>query len=169
MFQILLVCFSLTLSGALLSADDERDEKAVFDVMNRCYQTLSARDFIGFRECFWPQALITTYWKRSADAPGPEVYAQYLEEFIVNSQKSLSQFSSFSEHSLSHEIKLYDNIAQVWSIYELKFTTTEGNSATWRGVDMFHFMRHEGTWRIVALTFTKEIPSMPLITPSKQP
>lgn len=168
MIRILLTFLSLTWSVALPSAEDERDATAVIGVMNRCYQALSAHDFMALRECFWPQALITTYWKRSAEAAGPEVYAQYLEEFIVNSQKSLSHFSAFSERSLSHEIKLYDNIAQVWSVYELTFATIEGKSATWRGVDMFHFMRHNGEWRIVALTFAKEIPSLPLIKPSKQ-
>lgn len=168
MVRMLLAYLSLMCSVVVPSAEEDRDTQAVIEVMNRCYQTLSARDFIALRDCFWPQALITTYWKRSAEAAGPEVYAQYLEEFIVNSQKSLGQFSSFAERSLSHEIKLYGNIAQVWSVYELTFTTVEGKSATWRGVDMFHFMCHEGKWRIVALTFAKEVPSLPLIRPDKR-
>jgi hypothetical protein len=50
----------------------------------------------------------------------------------------------------------------VWSVYEMKFTTREGKSMTWRGIDMFHFMRHEDQWRIVALTYTKESPDFPL-------
>jgi hypothetical protein len=157
----------MTLFGAATPASAPNDEQAVVAVVQRCYQSLSMRDFLELRQCFWPQAIITTYWKRSPKAMAPEVYAQYLEEFIVNATKSLDEFSSFSQTSLSHEIKIYDNVAQVWSVYQMKFTTAEGRSATWRGIDMFHFMRHEDQWRIVAWTYTKESPSHLLIDRGK--
>jgi hypothetical protein len=161
--RILGSCLAFAAIAFALPGEERDEEKAVIETMQRCYQSLSSRDFLALRQCFWPQAIITTYWKRTPKSKAPEVYVQYLEEFIVNASKSFGQLTQFSQVSRSHEINQYDNIAQVWSVYEMKFTTKEGKAMTWRGVDMFHLMRHEGQWKIVALTYTKESPDFPLL------
>ena len=153
----------LLLASVPSAAQVKNDEQAILQVMQRCYGTLSAREFLAFRDCFWPQALITTCWKISPKAKNPQLYAQYIEEFIVNTEKSMGQFASFSDSSLAHEIQIYDNIAQVWSIYEVRFQNLEGKTASWRGIDMFQFIRDQDQWRIIALTFTREIPAQPLL------
>lgn len=166
--RIILSCLAFaTATFAQPGEEVKDDKKAVVDAMQGCYRFLSSRDFLALRECFWPQAIITTYWNRTPKSKAPEVYVQYLEEFIVNASRSFGQFTQFSQTSLSHELMIYDNVAQVWSVYEMKFTTKDGKSMTWRGVDMFHFMRHDGQWRIVALTYTKESPDLPLLNAYK--
>jgi len=50
---------------------------------------------------------------------------------------------------------LTGNLAHVWARYEATFGDS-ASVATWRGVDAFTWMKHDGRWQIVALAYTDE-------------
>jgi hypothetical protein len=59
----------------------------------------------------------------------------------------------FEERLTDVVVRSYGNLAQAWATYTARFGEP-GNVATWEGIDAFTLLRHDGTWRIVSLSYT---------------
>ena len=61
----------------------------------------------------------------------------------------------FEERMLAAEVHARGDLATVFARYHARFGDP-GAIAEWEGIDSFSLMRHEGEWRIVALSFVSE-------------
>ncbi len=78
-----------------------------------------------------------------------------IKDFIAQTPQGPDSKSIFEERMLSAEVTAHANLVQVWARYEVKFGDP-GAVATWRGIDAFTLMQHEGQWKIVSLAFIDE-------------
>jgi hypothetical protein len=149
----LIILSACTVRRATPGAPDP-DEEAVRAAVQQYYRDMSARDWPAYATHFWPRATLTTVWQ----APGetaPRVVVTTIDSFLATTGQGPDSKPVFEERLLGQEMRVIGNLAQVWARYEARF----GDSAavqTWRGVDAFTWMKHEGTWRIVALAYTDE-------------
>ena len=130
------------------------DEETVRATVQRYYRDLSARDWPAYAAYFWPRATLTTAWQPPGE-PAPRVIVTTIESFLATTGQGPDRKPVFEERLLGQEVRVTGNLAQVWARYEARF----GDSATvqtWRGVDAFTWMKHEGAWRIVALAYSGE-------------
>lgn len=118
------------------------------------YQDFSARNWPAYREYFWPLASLTTVWQPPGE-PHPRVVLTTIEDFITQTAQGPDSKPIFEERLLSHEVRVVGDLAQVWARYEARFGDS-GSVATWRGIDAFTWMRHDGVWRIVSLAYSDE-------------
>ena len=63
--------------------------------------------------------------------------------------------SIFEERMDSVRVRLTGNLAQAWAFYSARFGDST-SVATWRGVDAFTVMSHDGRWRITSLAYASE-------------
>ena len=135
-----------------VAADGE--EQAVREEVARYYQDMSARDWRAYGDRFWPGATLTTVWQPPG-APAPQVTVLTIDQFLAQTGAGPDSKPIFEERLLGQEVRLVGNLAQVWARYEARFGDST-SVATWRGVDAFAWMKHDGRWRIVALAYTDE-------------
>ena len=135
-----------------LAADGE--ERVVREEVAQYYRDLSARDWRTYGGHFWPGATLTTVWQPPGEA-APGVAIMTIDQFLARTGAGPDSKPIFEERLLGQEVRLTGNLAHAWARYE----TTFGDSAsvaTWRGVDAFTWMKHDGRWQIVALAYTDE-------------
>lgn len=133
------------------------DSAAVAEIraeLERYYADLSARDWPAFASHFWPGAALTTVWQPPGD-PGPRVVATTVPEFVRQAPAGPGSQPIFEERMLSLEVRTARNLAQAWARYEVRFGRREA-LRTWRGIDAFTLLRHDGRWKITALAYTDE-------------
>jgi hypothetical protein len=118
------------------------------------YRDMSARTWSAYAAHFWPQATLTTVWQPQGES-APRVVITSLEEFLSHTAEGPDSKPIFEERLLSQEARIVGDLAHVWAHYEVRFGDS-ASVATWRGVDAFTWMKHDGTWRIVALAYTDE-------------
>lgn len=118
------------------------------------YQDMSARNWQAYAAHFWPQATLTTVWQPPGE-PAPRVVITSIETFLAQTAQGPDSKPIFEERLLSQESRISGNLAQVWAHYAARFGDST-NVATWRGIDAFTWMKHNGQWRIVALAYIDE-------------
>jgi hypothetical protein len=130
------------------------EDRAVREEVAQYYRDMSARDWSAYRSHFWPGATLTTVWAPPG-AAGPKVAIMTIEQFLAQTGAGPDSKPLFEERLLGQEVRVMGNLAQVWARYEARFGDST-SVATWRGIDAFTWMKHEGRWRIVALAYTDE-------------
>jgi hypothetical protein len=130
------------------------DEETLRAAVQRYYRDMSARDWPAYAASFWPRATLTTVWQPPGES-APRVVVTTIDSFLVMTGQGPDSKPVFEERLLGQEVRVIGNLALVWARYEARF----GDSVevqTWRGVDAFTWMKHEGTWRIASLAYGPE-------------
>ena len=141
-------------SGAPEGDSSEAARREVLAELERYYADFSARDWPAFATHFWPGATLTTVWQPPGE-PAPRVVVTTVPEFVAKAPEGPSSKPVFEERMLGADIRIIGNLAQAWARYVTRFGDP-GALQTWRGVDAFTLMRHEGRWRIVSLAYADE-------------
>lgn len=128
--------------------------REVDSVVAQYYRDMSARDWVAYRGHFWPQATLTTIWQ-PPDEPQPRVVVTSIESFLSSTAQGPDSKPIFEERLLSNETRVVANLAHVWARYEARFGDSS-SVMTWRGIDAFTWMKHDGRWKIVSLAYTDE-------------
>ena len=153
----LILCALLALSACgapspqTHNADAEDADLALRQRVESYYATMSARDWDAYRDFFWPEATLTTIWQPPNES-GERVVVTSIDEFLANTAHGPDSQPIFEEKLLSQDVRITNELAGVWARYEARFGDST-SVMTWRGVDAFTWMKHDGTWRIVALAY----------------
>jgi len=130
------------------------DERVVRERVAQYYHDMSARDWRAYQGHFWPGATLTTVWRPPEDTAS-RVAIMTIDQFLAQTGAGPDSKPIFEERLLVQEVRVTGNLAQVWARYEATFGHSISVS-TWRGIDAFTWMKHDGQWRIVALAYTDE-------------
>jgi hypothetical protein len=134
------------------AVDAARTEAEVRAVLLRYYADLTARDWPAVREHFWPAGAYATVWQPPGQ-PRALVEIVPVDTFIARAPQGPDSKPIFEERLTDVVVRSYGNLAQAWATYTARFGEP-GNVATWEGIDAFTLLRHDGTWRIVSLSYT---------------
>ena len=138
-----------TASEAVEAARTEAEVRAV---LLRYYADLTARDWPAVREHFWPAGAYATVWQTPGQ-PRALVEIVPVDTFIARAPQGPDSKPIFEERLTDVVVRSHGNLAQAWATYTARFGEP-GNVATWEGIDAFTLLRHDGTWRIVSLSYT---------------
>lgn len=133
-------------------ATDERTRQEILDEVTSYYDDFSERDWNAFAEHFWPGATLTTVWQSPGES-GPRVVATTVPRFVEQAPLGPDSKPIFEERMDRAEVRSQGNLAHVWAHYTARFGDST-DVATWRGIDAFTLMKHDGRWKIVALAYT---------------
>lgn len=128
--------------------------REVLQELEHYYADFSARDWKAYAGHFWPGATLTTVWQPPGE-PAPRVSTYTVPEFVAQAPEGPDSKPIFEERMVSAEVRHYGNLAHAWAHYTARFGDS-AQVATWKGIDAFTLMRHDGRWRIVALAYTDE-------------
>lgn len=86
-----------------------------------------------------------------------------VDEFISNirQQREKKILTSFHEYEIHRTVEKYGKIAHIFSTYEIKMTTSEGERSP-RGINSFQLIKSGEGWKIVSLTWYEEDETAPL-------
>lgn len=126
-------------------------DSAVLAELRRYYADFSARDWERFADHFWPGATLTTVWQPPGE-PAPRVVTTTVPEFVRQAPQGPGSQPIFEERMTSAETRVSGDLAQAWATYEVRFGSPD-SVATWRGMDAFTLVRHDGRWRIASLAW----------------
>lgn len=129
-----------------------RTEAEVRAVLLRYYADLTARDWPAVRQHFWPDGAYATVWQPPGQ-PRALVEIVPVDTFIARAPQGPDSKPIFEERMTNLVVRSHGNLAQAWATYTARFGEP-GNVATWEGIDAFTLLRHDGTWRIVSLSYT---------------
>jgi len=149
-----LIPLALVLSCTPKEESLSGDEQALRLAVAQYYLDMSSRNWEAYASHFWPHATLATVWQPPGEDT-PRVVVTSIEEFLEHTDEGPDSKPIFEERLLSQEVRVLNNLAHVWAHYEARF----GDSTsvfTWRGYDAFTWMKHDSTWRIVALAYTDE-------------
>jgi len=138
-------------SGPAADGDDSA-RREVLEAVETYYADFSAREWDRFGAHFWPGATLTTVWQ----PPGEDarrVVTTTVPEFVRLAPQGPDSKPIFEERMDSSDVRLAGNLAHVWAHYTARFGDST-DVVTWRGIDAFTLMKHDGRWRIVALAYT---------------
>jgi len=125
---------------------------AVLAELGRYYDDFSARDWNAYTSHFWPGATLTTVWTPPG-APVARVMSLSVPEFVRQTPQGPDSKPIFEERMTGADLRVIGNLAQAWVRYSARFGDRD-SVITWKGVDAFTLMRHEGRWRITSLAYT---------------
>jgi hypothetical protein len=131
---------------------DTGARREVLEVVETYYADFSAREWGRFGAHFWPGATLTTVWQPPGE-DAPRVVTTTVPEFVRLAPQGPGSKPIFEERMDSSDVRLVGNLAHVWAHYTARFGDST-DVATWRGIDAFTLMKHDGHWRIVALAYT---------------
>lgn len=137
-----------------IEGSDPQAEAELRQRVEEYYRTLSARDWEEYRTYFWPNASLTTVWQPPGET-AERVVMTSIGDFIENAGAGPDSQPIFEERLISQELRIVENLGQVWAHYEARFGDSS-DVATWRGVDAFNWMKHNGEWRIVGMAYANE-------------
>jgi hypothetical protein len=135
------------------------DDRLVREQVAQYYRDLSARDWRAYESHFWPSATLATVWQPPGE-PAPRVAIMTIAQFLAQTGAGPDSKPIFEERLVGQEVRLSGNLAQVWARYETTFGDST-SASTWRGIDAFTWMEHDGQWRIVALAYSSEADEPP--------
>jgi hypothetical protein len=126
-------------------------EAQVRTALEAFYDAYNARDWKRARGHFWDGATISGV-RPQADKPAPVVKVNSVAEFFDEFSRAPESGSQGFEGRLEGEpeVRAASNVAQAWCHFEARFGGPE-ESMSWRRVDAFTFVLHEGTWKIASL------------------
>jgi hypothetical protein len=134
------------------SAQADSLENEVLAEVERYYEDFSRRDWTAYATHFWPGAMLATVWQPPGQ-PTPRMTVVTVPEFVAQAPLGPDSKPIFEERMTSARVRVHRNLATVWADYTARF----GDSTrvrTWRGVDAFTLMKHDGRWRILSLGYT---------------
>ncbi len=130
------------------------EEQVIRQAVAEYYRDMSARNWPAYAEHFWPRATLTTAWQPPGEQ-APRVVVTTIDEFLAQTAQGPDSKPIFEERLLAQDVRVTGSLAQVWARYEARFGDS-ASVATWRGIDAFTWMKHDGEWRIAALAYTEE-------------
>lgn len=136
------------------TVDPSAAERELREAVVQYYADMSARNWQAYAKHFWPHATLTTVWQPPGES-SPRVVITSIEEFLKHTAEGPDSKPIFEERLLGQEPRIVGKLANVWAHYQVRF----GDSAkvsSWRGYDVFTWMKHDSTWRIVALAYADE-------------
>lgn len=91
----------------------------------------------------------------SNNAPSPEIYN--LDEFIKPREEMLTNgaLTDFSESEISHETKIYKNVAQRFCLYE-KSGKLNDNYFSTKGMKTIQFIKVNGNWKMSSVAWSDD-------------
>lgn len=122
--------------------------------LRRYYASFSARDWSAFSDHFWPGATLTTVWQPPG-APTARVEVVTIPEFVRRAPEGPDSKPLFEERMDSVRIRLSGGLAQAWTFYSARFGDSTSVSS-WRGIDAFTLMSHQGRWRITSVAYASD-------------
>jgi hypothetical protein len=135
--------------------EDSNGERAeVLAELRQYYADFSARDWEAFASHFWKGATITTVWQPAGE-PAERVVVTSIPDFVAQAPQGPGSKPIFEEKMTSADVRVFQNLAQVWACYDARFGD-QGSVMEWSGLDAFTLMKHDGSWKIVALAFSAE-------------
>lgn len=132
--------------------DADPARRAVLDRIEAYYRDFSARDWEAFASHFWPGATLTTVWQPPG-TDGPRVVVTGLDDFVAQGPQGPGSREIFEERLLGADVVVSHGLAQVWARYQARFGDP-GDIMEWRGIDALTLIRHDGSWKIVSLSYT---------------
>ncbi len=110
------------------------------------------RDWETFRSLFWPGATFII----ARPSPDGEVDAGQwdVEDFIEAASAEYAE-AGFWEWQVWSRIDAWGTIAQVWSTYESRYGSEDGEPAG-RGINAVQLVRFDGNWLITGVVFDIE-------------
>lgn len=137
------------------------DQDAISQAVDGMYEMISGpagpRDWRRQDEFFHPDC---RQIRTGVDADGKPWLLQFsLAEYRANADALLSD-KDFYEVELAREIKVFGNIAHVWSKYEAK-TSPDDAVAERRGINSIQLYKGaEGRWQIISMIWDNERPGI---------
>ena len=122
--------------------------------LRQYYADFSARDWEAFVSHFWKGATITTVWQPAGE-PAERVVVTSIPDFVAQAPAGPGSKPIFEEKMTGAEVRVFQNLAHVWARYDARFGDP-GSVMEWSGIDAFTLMKHDGSWKIVALAFSAE-------------
>ena len=120
-------------------------------VLAAFYAAYNAREWKRARTHFWDGATITDV-RLVEDHPIPVVQVSSVAEFFEELARVREAGAGGFEGRLEGEpeVRTAGNVAQAWCHFRASFGGPQ-ESMSWRRVDAFTFVLHEGTWKIASL------------------
>ena len=150
--------FSVGYSAQAALPSEEEDSSGergeVLAELRRYYADFSARDWEAFASHFWKGATITTVWQPPGEA-AERVVVTSVPDFVAQAPAGPGSKPIFEETMRDAQVRVFQNLAHVWARYDARFGDP-GNVMEWSGIDAFTLMKHDGSWKIVALAFSAE-------------
>jgi hypothetical protein len=136
--------------AAAPTGDPLRSE--VRGVLESFYAAYNAREWKRARTHFWDGATITDV-RIVPDHPAPVVRVSSVAEFFDELARVRESGPEGFEGRLegAPEVRIASNVAQAWCLFQASFGGPR-ESMSWRRVDAFTFVLHEGTWKIASLS-----------------
>jgi hypothetical protein len=113
-------------------------------------------DYKTFKSLFIDGARLISVRDTTSYTFSPDEFEQ-----AMNKQRKSGNMIAFEEYELHREKDQYGNILHVFSTYQTRFETPEGNNST-RGINSIQLMKEDGDWKIVSLIWYEENEAHPL-------
>ncbi len=138
-----------------MSYPNSKDVSTISGLIDATYEVVSGR--IGEKR----------QWERDASLHHPKAIYSYknsqnqqvtipVKSFHDDTQ-SLIMTTDFFESEINREVRIFGNIAHVWSTYETRLS--EGGPIERRGINSIQLIFEEERWWIISWIFDKESPS----------
>jgi len=153
--------------GAAVPADSAVSAD-VYAALRLYYARMTARDWTVLAQSFWPRATITAILGAPGAPPSdPRERVQTISvEDAIRQATSLKDCPvSFAAEITRANVVTYGPLADAWVTYRVTCGVARDSVTTHYGIDAIHLMKHAGEWRISGLTFTHEVPGLPLGRP----
>lgn len=82
-------------------------------------------------------------------------------ESIMNKRRSSGAMIAFEEKELHRETDKYGNILHVFSTYQIRTKTPEGEESA-RGINSIQLMKKDGQWKVTSLIWYEEDQAHPI-------
>lgn len=136
----------------------DNDEREIIAVLDGLYAMISGpagpRDWRKQSQFFHPDCRQMRTGKDDAGGPwiksfSPEQYREEADAIFVN--------RSFYEIEIAREIRVFGNMAHVWSAYEAKLDPADTQPER-RGINSIQFYNDGDGWRIISMIWDNERP-----------
>ncbi|WP_375561704.1 nuclear transport factor 2 family protein [Bernardetia sp. OM2101] len=130
------------------SADTlSQEQKEVIKPIEQLFEGMFKGDSSMIRAAFYKNPTLRTITKNKKT--DEQLADSKLEDFLVTIATPHDQ--PYIEKVLSYDIKIDDNLAQVWTPYEFYV----GEMFSHCGVNAFHIIQTEEGWKIIGITDTR--------------
>ena len=126
-------------------------ERAVRAALDEFYSAYNSRDWKRARAQFWSGATISDV-RILPDQPAPAVQVASVAEFFEELARTREPGPGGFQGKLvgSPVVRTASNVGQAWCHFEARFGGPQ-ETMSWRRVDAFTFVLHEGHWKIASL------------------
>ncbi len=127
------------------------ENKVILHELETYYHHMSQRNWNAYRDHFWPNATIATAWTKPGDSL-ERLHVITIDEFIRETPNGPDSQPVFEEKMTGSRIECMGSLAVVWADYSARFGKPD-SLMEWQGRDLFTWMKLDGRWRIVSLSF----------------